>query len=137
MKRILLPALLLSLSSATWAGSPSAPGAKVMILEPRDGATVTSPVTVKFGIENMDLVPTETDKPNSGHHHLLIDVPTLPVASLPIAKDDQHQHFGKAQTETSVILAPGKHTLQLMLGDKDHVPHEPAVVSQKISITVK
>lgn len=131
------PALFLSMTATALAASPAAPGAKVMIIEPADGATVTSPVTVKFGAEKMEIVPAGTDKPHSGHHHLLIDAMNMPAAGMPIAKDDHHQHFGKGQTETSIMLPPGKHTLQLVLGDKDHVPHEPMVASQKITVTVK
>lgn len=137
MRTLAVPALFFSMTATVLAASPAAPGAKVMIVEPADGATVTNPITVKFGVEKMEIVPAGTDKPHSGHHHLLIDATDMPAAGMPIAKDDRHQHFGKGQTETSITLPPGKHTLQLVLGDKDHVPHEPMVASQKITITVK
>jgi hypothetical protein len=112
-------------------------GAKVFIISPKDGATVTSPVTVKFGIKGMTLAPAGTKQENSGHHHLLID--TDPPADLnqPLPATDKIVHFGKAQTETTVTLPPGKHTLQLLLGDQNHIPHKPPVLSKKITITVK
>ena len=111
-------------------------GASVTILEPANGATVSSPVTVKFGITGMDLAPAGTDKPNSGHHHLLIDAP-LADPKGPIPADAHNKHFGKAQTEATIELTPGTHTLQLVLGDKNHVPFSPSVQSEVITITVK
>lgn len=114
----------------------SPPGAKVFIIEPKDGATVSSPVTVKFGIEGMEVAPAGTDKPNTGHHHLLIDTQVTDFNAT-IPKDAKHVHFGKGQTEASVELTPGKHTLQLLLGDKDHIPHDPPVVSDVVTIDVK
>jgi hypothetical protein len=114
--------------------SPS--GAKVYFIEPKDGAEVTSPVTVKFGIEGMEVVPAGTEKDHSGHHHVLIDTQLEDVNS-PIPADDNHKHFGKAQTEASLELTPGKHTLQMVLGDHNHIPHDPVVQSEVITITVK
>jgi len=108
---------------------------RVYFVEPKDGATVKKPVKVVFGIEGMEISPAGTDKPNSGHHHLLIDVSLEDYAS-PIPSDENHIHFGKGQTETTVDLAPGKHTLQLVLGDMNHMPHKPAVESEVITITV-
>ena len=116
--------------------TPSAKDAKVFIIEPKDGAAVTSPVTVKFGIEGMEIAPAGTDKANSGHHHLIIDT-KLEELTAAIPADANHIHFGKGQTETTVDLKPGEHTLQLILGDKNHVPHNPPVVSDVIKITVK
>ena len=129
---VLVPAAV----SADTPGAPSPVGAKVFIIEPQDGATVASPVAVKFGIEGMEVAPAGTDKPNTGHHHLIIDakVDDL-VAAIPA--DANHVHFGKAQTETTVELKPGKHTLQLVLGDKNHVPHTPPVISEIVTVTVK
>ena len=124
------------LSNAAVAGTASAKGAKAYIISPADGATVSSPVTVKFGLDGMEVAPAGTDKPNTGHHHLLIDT-NLPAMAKPIPSDTNHKHFGKGQTETKLELKPGKHTLQLLLGDKAHVPHNPPVKSKKISITVK
>jgi hypothetical protein len=116
--------------------TPSPAGAKVMILEPKDGAEVTSPVTVKFGIEGMTLAPAGEEKPNAGHHHVLIDTKIADI-NAPIPADDNHKHFGKAQTEAQLELKPGKHTLQLLLADHNHIPHDPVVQSDVITITVK
>ena len=116
--------------------TPSAAGAKVFFIEPKNGAEVTSPVALKFGIEGMDVQPAGTEKEHSGHHHELIDT-TLTDLANPIPADDNHKHFGKAQTEASLELKPGKHTLQLVLGDHNHIPHDPVVQSDVITITVK
>lgn len=133
---LLVATSTLIIAGITQAGTPSAKGAKVYIISPADGATVSSPVTVKFGLDGMEVAPAGTDKPNSGHHHLLIDTKP-PAMDKPIPNDDNHKHFGKGQTEAKIDLKPGKHTLQLLLGDKGHVPHDPAVMSKPITITVK
>jgi hypothetical protein len=112
------------------------PGAKLYIISPQDGETVTNPVTVRFGLAGMGVAPAGVGSPNTGHHHLIIDSPT-PPADLPIPKDDEHIHFGGGQTETDVTLAPGAHTLRLVLGDKDHMIFEPPLVSETVTITVK
>ena len=118
--------------------TPSPAGAKVFIVSPKDGATVSSPVTVKFGVKGMAVVPAGTKQDNSGHHHLLIDTDVPSDLSLPLPSvPDKVVHFGKGQTETSVTLPPGKHTLQLVFADANHIPHNPAVMSKKITITVK
>ena len=129
--------VLFSLNGQAEPKTKSSPWASVSILEPIDGATVTSPVTVKFDIRGMALIPAGIEHPESGHHHLLIDLAELPDLDKPIPADDQHLHFGKGQRETSLTLAPGVHTLQLLLGDHLHRPHDPAVYSKKITITVK
>ena len=117
--------------------TPSPPGAKVFIVSPKNGATVTSPVTVKFGIKGMTLAPAGTKDANTGHHHLLIDTDPPADLSQPIPTvPDKVVHFGKAQTETTLTLPPGKHTLQLLLADQNHIPHDPPVMSKKITITV-
>lgn len=116
--------------------TPSPAGAKVFFIEPADGATVTNPVTVKFGIEGMEVAPAGTDKPNTGHHHVLIDT-ALEDFESPIPADDTHKHFGKGQTETQLELTPGEHSLQLLLGDQNHIPHDPVVESDSITITVE
>jgi hypothetical protein len=126
----------LSLVGVVLASTPSPKGAKVFIISPADGATVSSPVKVQFGIEGMEVAPAGTDKKNSGHHHLLIDT-NLPAMNKPIGKDANHMHFGGGQTEAMIDLKPGKHTLQLLLGDMGHVPHNPPVKSKKITITVQ
>ncbi len=123
--------------SAKTPGRTASPaGAKVTILEPKEGAEASSPVTVKFGIEGMEVVPAGTEKEHSGHHHLLIDS-KLDDLNSAIPKDDTHVHYGQGQTEAAVTLAPGKHTLQLVLGDHNHIPHDPVVQSDVVTITVK
>lgn len=140
--KYLLAAAALVLASLTGCGdsgparTPSPPGAKVFIIEPADGAEVASPVTVKFGIEGMAVVPAGTEQEHSGHHHVLIDT-KLEDVNAPMPSDDNHKHFGKGQTETQLELTPGKHTLQLVLGDHNHVPHDPIVQSEVVTITVK
>jgi hypothetical protein len=116
--------------------TPSPAGAKVYIISPKNGATVKSPFTVKFGIKGMTLAPAGEKTENSGHHHLLIDIDPPADLSKPLPATDQIKHFGKAQTETELTLPPGKHTLQLLLGDSLHIPHNPPVLSKKITITV-
>lgn len=116
--------------------TPSPKGAEVYFIAPEDGATVSSPVTVKFGLKGMGIAPAGITFDNTGHHHLIIDT-DLPPLDAPVPTDAQHVHFGKGQSETTIELKPGKHTLQLLLGDFGHVPHDPAVVSKKITITVK
>jgi hypothetical protein len=110
------------------------PGAKVYFIQPTDGSTVPQTFTVKFGLENMGVAPAGTDKPATGHHHLLIDR-DLPPLDQPMGGDIMH--FGGGQTEAQVTLPPGTHTLQLLLGDMNHVPHDPPIYSDKISITVQ
>ncbi len=123
-------------ATAAFARTPAPSDAEVYIISPQDGDTVTSPVTIRFGLRGMGVAPAGVDKPDTGHHHLLIDT-APPALDLPIPADDNHKHFGGGQTETSIELAPGKHTLQLIMGDKLHIPHEPPVMSRKITITVK
>lgn len=131
---VALPALAQSKGAMPRTKSPE--GAKVYIISPKDGATVKSPVTVLFGLKGMGVAPAGVDHPNTGHHHLIIDAP-LPDPTQPIPKDAHHLHFGGGQTQATIDLPPGKHTLQLLLGDKNHVPHDPPVVSERITITVK
>src|SRR5262245_11177638 len=116
--------------------SKSADGAKVYFIEPADGATVGQEFTVKFGLSGMGVAPAGVDSENTGHHHLLIDGATADM-NAPIPADATHVHFGRGQTEAKVKLAPGKHTLQLLLGDKNHIPHDKPVMSEKITVTVK
>jgi len=106
------------------------------LLSPANGATVTSPFTIRFGLRGMGVAPAGVTTPNTGHHHLLIDVEALPPDNLPIPNDANHRHFGLGQTETELTLPPGQHTLQLVLGDALHIPHQPPVRSEKITITV-
>lgn len=116
--------------------TPAPKGAEVYFISPKNGDTVTSPVTVKFGLKNMGVVPAGLAFDGAGHHHLIVDAKTPPLDA-PIPADANHLHFGKGQTETTVELKPGKHTLQLIVGDHLHVPHDPAVMSEVITITVK
>ncbi len=117
--------------------TPAPKDAKVYIISPKDGETVSSPVTVLFGLEGMGVAPAGIAKENTGHHHLLVDAKEMPAAGKPIAKDAQHMHFGGGQTQTVLTLAPGTHTLQLIMGDTGHIPHSPAVASPVVTITVK
>ncbi|WP_221076189.1 DUF4399 domain-containing protein [Agarivorans aestuarii] len=121
----------------TWAQTKAPEGASVYIISPADGAVVSSPFTVSFGLKGMGVAPAGTDNTKTGHHHLLIDVAELPALDMPVPADEQHLHFGGGQTETSIELAPGEHTLQLLLGDTTHIPHSPPIMSEKITITVK
>ncbi len=115
---------------------PAPAGAKVYFIAPKNGAKISGPVTVKFGLTGMGVAPAGVEKKDTGHHHLLIDT-KLADDMAPIPQDDKHRHFGMGQTETKLTLAPGRHTLQLVLGDHNHIPHNPKVVSEVIAITVK
>lgn len=131
-------AVLLALGPAlTAAGGPtSAPdGASLYFIQPNDGETVTSPVTVKFGLKGMGVAPAGVAKADTGHHHLVVDG-DLPPLDRPIPSSGTYRHFGGGQTQATLDLASGEHTLQLVLGDADHVPHDPPVVSQRITIRV-
>lgn len=117
--------------------SPSPEGAEAYIISPKDGEVVGKEFKVVFGLKGMGVAPAGIDLPNTGHHHLLIDVDKLPNLNLPVPADDNHKHYGKGQTETTLKLAPGKHTLQLLLGNYLHIPHDKPVMSKKITVTVK
>ena len=110
--------------------------ARVYFITPTAGETVTSPVVVRFGLYEMGVAPAGVVKVGTGHHHLIVDA-ELPPPDLPIPATDHYRHFGKGQTEVSLELTPGEHTLQLLLADHIHVPHDPPVVSAQITITVK
>ena len=110
---------------------------KLFFITPSDGEKITSPVTIKFGIVGMEIVPAGVDMPDSGHHHLLVNVDKLPNMKLPIPADENHLHFGAGQTETTINLPKGKHTLQLLLGNHLHVPHDDTLISERIEIIVK
>lgn len=137
-KIIQLATLLFVLDWTTAAAdrTPSAKGAECEIISPANGATVKNPVRVRFGLKGMGIAPAGVIFENSGHHHLLVDTDPPTDLSQPIPTSDKSLHFGKGQTETELTLAPGKHTLQLVLGDQVHVPHDPPVMSKKITITV-
>ena len=134
----LLAALVAMGTSPVVAQTPSPAGAKVYFINLKDGAEVTSPFPVQFGLSGMGVAPAGVEKPNTGHHHLLIDTKlTAEQMKEPLPADDTHKHFGGGQTEAMVTLSPGKHTLQLMLADWTHIPHAPPVMSEPITITVK
>ena len=144
MKRILLALALSGLIGTVMAADgPGLPVTKapadavVYIISPVDGATVAPEFTVRFGLKGMGVAPAGVAKEHTGHHHLLVDVKELPPAGQPIPKDANHLHFGGGQTETSLTLTPGTHTLQLELGDENHLPFDPPLLSKKITIHVK
>jgi len=105
-------------------------------ITPQDGDVVSGEITIQFGLRGMGVAPAGVEKDKTGHHHLLIDVDTLPPMDAPLPKNDQVRHFGGGQTETTLSLPTGKHTLQLILGNYAHIPHKAPVISKKITITV-
>lgn len=133
---VLLASSALFVATGAMAATPAPKDAKVYLISPADGAKVAGPVTVRFGLSGMGVAPAGVDHANTGHHHLIIDA-DLPPLDKPIPKDNRHRHFGNGQTETTLELPPGKHTLQLLLGDFNHVPHDPPLKSEKITITVE
>jgi hypothetical protein len=116
--------------------TPSPPGARVFFVNVKDGATIPPNATIRFGVEGMKVVPASVNEPNTGHHHLIIDSDTPPLDT-ELPSDRKHLHFGSGQTETEIDLPPGKHTLQLVFGDMNHIPHDPPVVSERITVTVR
>jgi len=141
-RKALLPLAALALAAPlviaqTLPRTPAPAGAQVYIISPADGATVKGPqVTVLFGLKGMGISPAGMPMGASGHHHLLIDTDIPANLAAPLPATDQLVHFGKGQTETTLTLKPGKHTLQLVLGDHNHVPFDPLLASRKITITV-
>lgn len=137
---VLAAALLLTLSAHAAAPAaertPRPADVHLYIGWPNDGETVKSPFKVWFGLRGMGVAPKDVRNPEAGHHHLLIDT-KLPAMDEPIPSDRNHLHFGNGETETMVELPPGRHTLQLIMGDHDHRPHKPPVVSKRITITVR
>ena len=128
MFRLLL-CLLILINPVVHARTPAPSDAELYFISPVDGETVSSPVTVRFGLRNMGVAPAGVESENTGHHHLIIDA-ELPASDQPVPNDANHRHFGKGQTETRLELAPGSHTLQLLLGDHTHTPHTPVVKSE-------
>ncbi|HEY8509811.1 MAG TPA: DUF4399 domain-containing protein [Steroidobacteraceae bacterium] len=129
---------VLATAAVAWASdrTPSTQGAEAYIISPKDGATVKNPVLVQFGLKGMGVAPAGVKFEGAGHHHLLVDTDPPADLSQPLPTTDKILHFGKGQTETTLTLSPGKHTLQLVLGDELHRPHDPPVMSKKITITV-
>ena len=115
---------------------PSVAGARVYIIAPSSGEAVASPVKVQFGLSGMGVAPAGVPVEKTGHHHLLIDT-GLPPLDVAIPSDARHRHFGGGQTEVTLELDPGPHTLQLLFADHRHVPHDPPVVSEVVTITVR
>jgi hypothetical protein len=140
MRKIAL-ALAMTLSTVTLATAgetPAPANAKVYFINIKDGDTVASPVTIRFGLSGMGIAPAGTEVENTGHHHLVIDEKFEGEAlteAIPV--DEHHMHFGKGQTEATVTLSKGSHTLQLVLGDWSHVPHKPPVMSDRITVNVE
>ncbi len=135
-----LAALLLAGAAVTVhaAGpSPAPDGAELYFIAPSNGAHVKSPVRVQFGLRGMGVAPAGVEVPNTGHHHLLINADPMPDMTQPLPASDAVRHFGKGQTETEVALEPGTYTLQLVLGNAQHVPFDPPVMSGTITITVE
>jgi hypothetical protein len=145
MKHLLATAAVLaSMALPLYAGgpTPSNPDAVQYIISPMDGATVSSPVKVQFGLQGMGVAPAGVEKEMTGHHHVIVDGAVFgsddPEAlSTSIPADETHIHFGGGQTEAMVELAPGTHTLQLVLADQNHVPHATPIMSDVITITVE
>ena len=133
---IALAALILG-GTAVAGDSPAPKNAYLYIGWPNDGEVIyKNNFRVWFGLRKMGVAPAGVDKAKTGHHHLIVDAP-LPPMDEEIPSDNQHLHFGKGQTETRITLPSGTHTLQLVLGDHNHVPHNPPVTSRKITVTVK
>ncbi|MBS0365838.1 MAG: DUF4399 domain-containing protein [Proteobacteria bacterium] len=116
--------------------TPSPPGAQTYIISPHDGARVHNPFKVQFGLSGMGVAPAGVRFENTGHHHLLIDTGVPADLGAPLPTSDSVRHFGKGQTETMLTLPPGRHTLQLIVGDQNHVPLDPPVISKKITVKV-
>lgn len=133
-----LPVAIALFSGAAYADRASSPeGAYAYIISPANGQTVNQTVIVQFGLEGMGVAPAGVERSNTGHHHLLIDLDELPPMDRPLPANEHIKHFGGGQTQTTLRLEPGKHTLQLVLGDQTHTPHYPVVKSQKITINVR
>jgi hypothetical protein len=133
---LLCAALTLLPAAARSQGTPAAPDAYVYLIWPQDGAKIKSPFRARFGLRNMGIGHAGDDFPNTGHHHLFVDVVEPLDPKEPIPQDKKHLHFGAGETEAMIELPPGQHTLQLVLGDAGHFPFKPPLVSSKITITV-
>lgn len=139
LRSVIAAALMLSVSLPATAQDfrqPAPKDAAVYFISPSNGATVSGQVVVKFGLKGMGVAPAGIEKKDTGHHHVLVDT-KLADYTAAIPADAKHVHFGGGQTETTLTLAPGTHTLQLVVGDHNHIPHNPAVQSDVITITVK
>ena len=117
--------------------SKSPENANVYFISPEDGQTVSQEFDVVFGLSGMGVAPAGVNVENTGHHHLLINLDPLPDMTKPLPANENVKHFGKGQTQTTITLPPGEHTLQLLLGNYLHIPHDKPVISDKITITVE
>jgi len=133
---ILTFGILLAVQAADAQYKSAPEDAKSYIIAPQDGAVVPPTFKVQFGLHGMGVAPSGIKAKNTGHHHILIDVDEMPDMSKPLPSTDHIIHFGGGQTETTITLEPGEHTLQLVLGNFAHIPHDPAVVSKKITVYV-
>lgn len=132
-----LVALCFTAQSATAGETPRPRKAYAYIGWPQDGSVITERnFRVWFGLRHMGIAPAGVRKPNTGHHHLLIDT-DMPALDDEIPNDKNHRHFGAGQSEMMLELPPGRHTLQLIFADHEHIPHNPPLMSQKITVTVK
>jgi len=129
------PSATMPAAAPAMARTPAPAGARAYIIEPSNGATVRSPVRVVFGLSGAGVAPAGVERADAGHHHLLIDT-RLASVDQPIPNDAQHRHFGGGQTETTIELTPGRHELQLVLGDHLHIPHDPPIMSDVVTIEV-
>ena len=138
MRTFAISAVLVLAATVAWPDerTPSPPGAEVYIISPKDGDTVSSPFVMQFGLKGMGVAPAGVKFEGTGHHHLLIDSDPPTNLDAPLTADDQLIHFGKGQTQAVVTLPPGKHTLQLLMGDHNHRAHNPPVFSKKITVLV-
>lgn len=127
--------LLFSISLHSIELTPSPSNASVYFISPVDEESISGKVKVRFGLENFGVAPAGIQIENTGHHHLIIDA-DLPSLNLPIPADDNYVHFGKGQTEVELELSKGTHTLQLLLGDFRHIPHDPPIYSKRIEVYV-
>jgi hypothetical protein len=138
LRRTLLLAFAVAIPAIAAAQTAAPPNASVYLINLKDGETVTSPFKVQFGLTGMGVAPAGVERPNTGHHHLLVDTTLTPdELKQPIPMDDKHRHFGGGQTETILTLPPGQHTLQLEFADWSHVPFNPPIASPVITLTVK
>lgn len=125
-----------TISADNTINTTSPDNAEVYFIAPADGEQIAAPVTIKFGLKGMGVAPAGVAREDTGHHHLIINLEELPDLTMPLPASDQVRHFGKGQTETTIDLAPGQHTLRLILGNQYHIPHNPPVISEEITITV-
>jgi hypothetical protein len=139
MRRLLVALGVCLVMATAFAADRMAPaaGAEVYFIAPQNGAKLHSPVTIKFGLKGMGIAPAGIKFDNTGHHHLLVDTDVSELKlDAPMPATDKIVHFGKGQTETTLTLAPGKHTLQLVFADYLHQSFDPPLTSKKITITV-